>query len=121
MMVSTFLMTFPNGHILYLGSWHHERHPTIVDEDENESTSPSACRKMNQWHWRIRHWGLSKVLFYMLCKRFSLKTRHIPHILYVENTFVFVNTQIYKTHLRAVKKRFKFSKGHHLNYCWWKD
>ena len=53
MMVPTFLMTFPNGYILYLGSWHHERHPTMVYEDENEPTTLCAGEQTNQWHWEM--------------------------------------------------------------------
>lgn len=115
MMVSTFLMTFPNGHILYLGSWHHESHPTIVYEDENESTTTSAWKQINQWHWNTRdcHWS-SKVLFYVFHKRFSLKTHHIPHIIWVCTecfcVWEYSIKQMYNTHLRAVKKHFRFAK-----------
>lgn len=98
MMVSTFLMTFPNGHILYLGSWHRESHPTMVYEDENEPTTPSAGEQINQWHWGN---GIDCQKCCSVCTDgFSLKTRRIPHIL----------KQINNTHLRAVKKRFRFSK-----------
>lgn len=53
MMVATFLLTFPNGHILYLGSWYHERHPTIVHEDETQSTTANAGEQINQWLWEM--------------------------------------------------------------------
>lgn len=53
MTVSTFLVTFPNGHILYLGSWHHETHPTIVYEDEIESTRPGAWTQTSQQRWEM--------------------------------------------------------------------
>lgn len=54
MTVSTFLVTFPNGHILYLGSWHHETHPTIVYEDEIESTRPGKQTSRQRWKMAAR-------------------------------------------------------------------
>lgn len=48
-MVPTFLMAFPNGRILHLGSRHHERHPTIVYEDDDQ---PSA--RSTHTHTRVR-------------------------------------------------------------------
>lgn len=92
MMVPTFLMTFPNGHILYLGSWHHERHPTMVYKDDNESTTPSANKPLEN----STETGIDGQ------KCCSMKTEKISHrkhttvftyYEYVENSFVFENTQ----------------------------
>lgn len=54
MTVSTFLVTFPNGRILYLGSWRHETHPTVVYEDELDSSGPRARgrKKTSRRRWK---------------------------------------------------------------------
>lgn len=72
MTVSTFLVTFPNGHILYLGSWHHETQPAIVYEDEMESARPGAWTQTSRQRCKMAAGGLLlKELFYMQQKRFS--------------------------------------------------
>lgn len=62
MLVSTFLMTFPNGYILHLGSWHHEKYPTMIHQDENDSILPCAGNKISHRDWGIALIATSGVL-----------------------------------------------------------
>lgn len=97
MMVSTFLMTFPNGHILYLGSWHRERHPTMVYEDEDEPTTPGTREQTNQWHGKW-HWELALIVkTAVLCGEGVSYWKHctfFTYLKYVKNSFDFENTQL---------------------------